>query len=71
MFFALEGVMKRFHYLHYGLSAVLVFVGTKMLLAGFYKIPTWVSLSVIVSILSVSMIASLGSKQRTDALNAG
>ena len=59
MFFALEGVMKRFHYLHYGLSAVLVFVGAKMLLADVWKIPTWVSLLVIVSILSVSMAASL------------
>jgi len=59
MFFALEGVMKRFHYLHYGLSAVLIFVGAKMLLAGYWKIPTWVSLLVIVSILSASMAASL------------
>ena len=36
--------MKLFHYLHYGLAAVLVFVGGKMLLAGFYKIPTLASL---------------------------
>lgn len=64
MFFALEGVMNRFHYLHYGLSAVLVFVGAKMLLAGFYKIPTWVSLLLIVTILSVSMIASQVSKKK-------
>ena len=64
MFFALEGVLKRFHYLHYGLSAVLTFVGAKMLLAGFYKIPTGVSLSVIVSILAVSIISSLWSKQK-------
>ena len=71
MFFALEGVMKRFHYLHYGLSAVLVFVGTKMLLAGFYKIPTSVSLLLILSILFVYVITSLLSKQETDGLNAG
>jgi len=63
MFFALEGIMHRFHHLHYGLSAVLVFVGAKMLLAGFYKIPTWASLLLIVSILSISIIASLLSKQ--------
>jgi len=71
MFFALEGVMKRFHYLHYGLSAVLLFVGAKMLLAGFYKIPTWVSLLLIASILSGAMIASLWSKQTTEGLDAG
>jgi TerC family integral membrane protein len=63
MFFALEGIMHRFHHLHYGLSAVLVFVGAKMLVAGFYKIPTWVSLLFIVSILAVSIIASLMSRQ--------
>jgi len=66
MFFALEGIMNRFQYLHYGLSAVLVFVGVKMLLSGLYKIPTWVSLLLIVSILSVAIIASLFGKRKTD-----
>ena len=70
MFFALEGVMKRFHYLQYGLSAVLVFVGAKMLLAGLYKIPTWVSLLLIASILSGSMIASRLSRQKAVSLEA-
>jgi len=64
MFFALEGVMKRFHYLRFGLSAVLVFVGVKMLLAGLYKISTWASLVVIVGILSVSIAFSLLIKQQ-------
>ena len=50
--------MKLFHYLHYGLAAVLVFVGGKMLLAGFYKIPTLASLLVIVGLL-VAVVASL------------
>ena len=67
MFFALEGIMNRFHYLHYGLSAVLVFVGLKMLLAGFYLIPTWVSLLFITAILCVAIIASLN-KRRAAAL---
>jgi tellurite resistance protein TerC len=70
MFFALDGVMKRFAYLHYGLSAVLVFVGAKMLLAGTYIIPTWISLLLIVSILSVSILASLSAKRRAEVLNA-
>jgi len=68
MFFALEGVVKRFHYLHYGLSAVLVFVGVKMLLAGVYKMSTWISLLLIVSILFVSVISSLSSRRQTDGL---
>ena len=59
MFFALAGVMKLFAYLHYGLAAVLVFVGGKMLLAGFYKIPTLTSLLVIVGLLAVAVVASL------------
>ena len=59
MFFALAGVMKMFAYLHYGLAAVLVFVGGKMLLAGFYKIPTLTSLLVIVGLLTVAVVASL------------
>ena len=59
MFFALTGVMKLFHYLHYGLAAVLVFVGGKMLLAGFYKIPTLTSLLVIVGLLAAAVVASL------------
>lgn len=59
MFFALAGIMKLFHYLHYGLASVLVFVGGKMLLAGFYKIPTLVSLLVIVGLLGTAVVASL------------
>ncbi len=59
MFFALSGIMKLFHYLHYGLAAVLVFVGAKMLLAGFYKIPTLASLLIIVGLLAVAVVASL------------
>jgi len=59
MFFALAGIMKLFHYLHYGLAAVLVFVGGKMLLAGFYKIPTLASLLVIVGLLAAAVVASL------------
>jgi tellurite resistance protein TerC len=65
MFFALESVLKRFHYLHYGLAAVLILVGTKMLVAGFYKTATWVSLLLIVTALSVSIITSLLRKPRT------
>ena len=65
MFFALESVLKRFHYLHYGLAAVLILVGAKMLAAGFYRTPTWVSLLLIVTALSVSIITSLLRKPRT------
>jgi tellurite resistance protein TerC len=59
MFFALAGIMKRFHCLHYGLAAVLVFVGAKMMLSHFYKIPTPVSLLVIAGMLIAAVAASL------------
>ncbi len=40
LYFALSGIMRLFHYLHYGLSAILIFVGIKMLISEFYHIPT-------------------------------
>jgi tellurite resistance protein TerC len=55
MYFAVGGLMQMFHYLHYGLSAILVFVGTKMLIIDIYKVPTAVSLGVIVGILTLTI----------------
>ncbi len=59
LYFALAGVMRLFHHLHYGLSFILAFVGTKMLLAEVYKISTGTSLGVIGATLVLSIIASL------------
>ncbi|MDQ2656528.1 MAG: TerC family protein [Bacteroidota bacterium] len=59
LYFALSGIEKYFHYLKYGLATILVFVGTKMCLTDFYKIPIEVSLIVIVSVLIVSIGASM------------
>jgi tellurite resistance protein TerC len=59
MFFALKGAMDLFHHLHYGLSAILVFVGIKMLLGHFVEIPIGIALGVVASILTLSIIASL------------
>jgi tellurite resistance protein TerC len=59
LYFALAGLMQMFHYLHYGLAAILVFVGAKMLLADVYKLPVAVALGVVAGILLVSVIASL------------
>src|SRR5262245_5930711 len=47
LYFALAGVMGLFRYLHYGLAAVLVFVGSKMMLVEFVKIPVTVALGTI------------------------
>ncbi len=60
LYFALAGVMDKFHYLKIGLGVVLAFVGVKMLLAHTaWKIPTLLSLGVVVLILAVSIVWSL------------
>jgi len=59
LYFALSGMMDKFHYLKYGLALVLMFVGAKMLLAGVYKIPIWISLVVIAALLAGAVLASL------------
>ncbi|MCB9757143.1 MAG: TerC family protein [Candidatus Omnitrophica bacterium] len=59
LYFALAGTIHLFHYLHYGLAAILVFVGAKMLMADIYKIPIGVSLVVILAVLLCSVAASL------------
>jgi tellurite resistance protein TerC len=70
LYFALAGVMQLFHYLHYGLSAILVFVGTKMLLADVYKLPVWVALGVIAGILLIAVLASVLRPRRDDVVSA-
>jgi tellurite resistance protein TerC len=60
LYFALAGVMDKFHYLKIGLGVVLAFVGVKMLLAHSpYKLDTLLSLGVVVGILAMSVVASL------------
>lgn len=59
LYFALAGIMQLFHYLHYGLSLILVFVGTKMLISDIYKVPIGIALAVIAGILIVSVVASI------------
>ena len=58
LFFALAGVMKMFHYLNYGLTVILVFLGLKMLAADFYHLPTPLSLGFIGMTLLIAMGAS-------------
>ena len=59
MYFVLAGMMERFHYLHYGLALVLIFIGAKMLSSNYYQIPTGVALGVVAAVLLVSVVASL------------
>jgi tellurite resistance protein TerC len=59
LYFVLAGVVGKFYYLKLGLSAILVFVGTKMVLADVYKIPIAISLLVIALVLTIAVVASL------------
>jgi tellurite resistance protein TerC len=58
MFFLLAGAMDRFAFLKIGLSFVLMFVGTKMVIVDLYKIPIGLSLAAIAAILGVAALAS-------------
>jgi len=66
LYFALAGIEKYFKYLKYGLATILVFVGIKMCIVDFYKIPVEISLIVICFLLAISMIASVLVKQKTE-----
>lgn len=55
LYFVLEGLVDRFHYLSYGLALILVFVGVKMLLMSVWHPPVYLSLAVIVTVLAVSI----------------
>ena len=59
LYFLLAGVIHRFHFLELGLSAVLILVGAKMLLADVYQIPIGIALGAIALILAAAVVASL------------
>lgn len=59
LFFLLAGMADRFHLLGYGLAAVLVFIGAKMLVASWYKMPIGLALGVVAALIVASMLASL------------
>lgn len=70
MYFLLADMMHRFVYLKLGLALVLVWVGIKMGLHGFVKIPTTISLGVIILILAVAVIASFRATRNAELESA-
>ena len=71
LYFVLAGAIEYFHYLKHGLALVLAFIGAKMLCHHwlefkFGKIPHWIPLAVVGTILAVSMIASIVYKKGSD-----
>lgn len=59
LYFVLAGVMDKFRYLRISLVVLLLFIGTKMLLALHYKIPVTWSLAVIIGVLATGILASI------------
>jgi len=59
LYFLLADMAERFHLLKYGLAMVLMFVGIKMLIVDWFKIPVAVSLGVIIAVLGTSIMLSL------------
>ena len=59
LYFLLADMAKRFHLLKYGLAVVLIFVGVKMLIVDWFKIPVAVSLATVVAVLGTSILLSL------------
>jgi len=59
LYFALAGMIEKFHLLHYGLSVILIFIGVKMLVSHYLQIPIGVALGVVAGVLLISIIMSL------------
>lgn len=58
LYFALASFVERFYYLKYALSVILTYVGIKMLIVSYYKIPTGLSLLIIVGVLAIAVLMS-------------
>lgn len=78
LYFLIAGVLSKLAYLKSGLSAILVFIGVKMVISDFLKIPTELSLLVVFGILGISILASLsratgkeGQQKKADVAAAG
>jgi tellurite resistance protein TerC len=66
LYFLLADMASRFHLLKYGLALVLVFVGAKMLIVDWFKIPVGISLAVVFTMLGMAMLLSwLSSREKS------
>jgi len=71
LYFLLAGILDKFRYLSLGLAFVLLFIGGKMLALPFgFHVKTWVSLSVVLGTIAVSILASLLIPEKTPAQEA-
>lgn len=66
LYFVLEAAVERFRFLALGLAAVLVFIGVKLLLEDFLRIPILASLAVVLTILGVAVLGSIWAREFRD-----
>ncbi len=67
LYFALAGMIEVFHFLHYGLPVILIFIGVKMLASNYVQIPIGVALGTVAGILLISIVLSLAFPQAKKA----
>jgi tellurite resistance protein TerC len=70
LYFALAGLMERFHLLHYGLAIILAFIGLKMLASHLVAIPTEAALGFVLAVLTTSVALSLAFPARHTTLSS-
>ncbi len=70
-YFALSGMIEMFHFLHYGLALILVFIGVKMLASRYVDVPIAVALGVVVGVLTASIGLSLAFPRNDPSPSAG
>jgi tellurite resistance protein TerC len=59
LFFLVAGLAQKLKYLNYGIAAILAFIGVKIIVERFYRIPVGISLGVVAGLLALSTVASL------------
>ncbi len=69
LYFAVAGFAQMFAYLHYGLAAILAFVGTKMLISDFYKVPIAAALGIVLFFLVISIVWSIVAERRQKSIS--
>src|SRR5271167_2467994 len=59
LYFALAGMIEMFHFLHYGLSIILIFIGVKMIASNYLEIPITLALAMVAGVLLLSVVLSV------------
>lgn len=67
LYLLLANLIRDWPFLRYGIAAVLAFTALKLIIAEFIEIPIWLSLTVIVSAITIAIVASERTKRRSDS----